>query len=845
MATLDFRNWPEDKQEDRKPFNRLMPFHRIRVPAKQIILPVGPTPSNPNAPVRPKVISGDGYSAGARSTKDYDAKFGEDLGKDLADLVENVFPPLKAIGAISKVISSGLAALIRLIPGEGSKKVAEAIDGFDPLVALFKLIGSNVDALLVDSFIRSIPAWVPTFDEKIHPDIQLLELDGILVRSHQRIDSVPFWQWHRWYDWHFAVCPSPLFSELVGFGNVHRDDDNTLGEPEGSKLVNYHKEGLPVGATVSALAIADCEWDIGAIGLRSGPQKKDPGTEDRFPVFFNELQPRKSHDWCWPMAGMFFWATGRSVYDCTHATANKGRRTKKADRKPQGAQFSESERLDRGVHLNQLHPLKAIATARWEAFKFKENPKPVPAIQFMFYANAHLSSAGFFRRPASSQDPETLAHRSGFPALNDQDYQFIVDLPTALVTRKAEYPIGHTPEFALNTLVLQPRLVIDANFEPFQKEGSGGTGDGVMEDSDDRDRNERTSTKAPTPIVELFGAKPNEPPRQALVRIPLKGNLSEEVNSYGVLLSMGWFDPDALQVKKVKKVTVTLVSIQPAAPGSDAEWNLNIGVNGRWFNLRFDAGKSGNPRIQLQDVAGGPVAVEMLLADEDLIMVSAHGMEEDPFDGIVRLHPEFPVPQKRPSKNPPQVPSPQEILDDPKKIGKFKADLFARLGVLKDRLLRHAANVVVPTGTPDPRTGVQPSTTIIVPMVGKEIEWDTDIDTDDDSRASLTARAMFLRLAVGNRFDANDLLGMLDPNLPDPTHKNPPEPRSQDATDTPNPLVVADVVKEVGAGGVKNCQVSAYASEVVGRMGAMAYNPQKPDYTLSYQVKVEDLPEDE
>jgi hypothetical protein len=218
-------------------------------------------------------------------------------------------------------------------------------------------------------------------------------------------------------------------------------------------------------------------------------------------------------------------------------------------------------------------------------------------------------------------------------------------------------------------------------------------------------------------------------------------------------------------------------------------------------------------------------------------------MEEDPFDAMMRLPPEFPTPQKRPSKDPPQVPSPQEILDDPKKIGKFKADLFARFGVLKDRLLRHAANVVVPTGTPDPRTGVQPSTTITVPMVGKEIEWDTDIDTDDDSRASLTARAMFLRLAIGNRFDANDLLGMLDANLPDPAHKKPPEPRSQDATDTPNPLVVADVVKEVGAGGVKNCQVSAYASEVVGRMGAMAYNPRKLDYTLFYQVKVEDLTE--
>lgn len=825
MATLDYRDWPE-KQEDRKPFDRLMPFHRIRIPGQQLILPVGPFAG--------KVISGDGYSVGARSTKDYDAKFGEDLGKDLADLVENVFPPLKAIGFISQTISSGLAALIRLIPGQGAQRVADAIDGFDPLVALFKLIGSNVDALLVDSFIRSIPAWVPVFDEQIHPRFQFQELDGILIRSHQRADSVPFWQWHRWYAWHFAVCPSPLFSEMVGFGNTHRNDDNTLGEPEGSSLVNYHKEGLPVGATVSANAIADCEWDIGAIGMRSGPPKKDPGDEDRTPVFFDELQPRKPHDWCWPMAGMFFWALGRCVYDCSHATANNGRRTKRPDRKPQGSQLSEAERLQRGVHLNQLNPLKAIATARWEAFKFDENPKAVPAIQFMFYANTHLSAAGFFNK----QQPQ----RSGFPTLNDQDYQFIVDLPPPLVTRKAEYPIGHTPDFPLNTLILQPRLLIHADFVPFQKESGGGTTDGVMEDSDDRDRNELTAANGPKPIVEVFGANPNEPPRQALVRIPLKNNISENVNSYGVLLSMGWFDPDALQAKKVKKVTVKLVSLQPADPGSDGEWNLNVGVNGRWFNFRFDASKRGNPRILIDQVAGGPVQVEMLLAEEDLVLISVHGMEEDPFDDVIRLSPEFPRGTKRPPKNPPKPPTPQEVLDDPKKIGQFKADLFARFGVFKDRLLRHAADVDIPTGTPNPQTGVTPTTTIKVPMVGQEIEWDKDIDTDDDHQASLVARAMFLRLAIGNRFDANDLLGMIDPNLPDPAHKNPPAPRSQDSTDTPNPLVVSDILKEVGSGVFKKCQVSAYASEVVGRMGTLAYDPNKLDYTFFYEVKVEELP---
>jgi hypothetical protein len=869
MPAFDFSKWPPDistgpfvpgeraKQADRKPFDRQMPFHRIRVPGNQFIAP--PTQHDRNNPPAnfvptPRVITGDAYSRGARSTKDYDGKFGEDLARDLADIVQNVFPPLQAANLIARGVSKGLGFLIGLIPG--TKKAAEFLDNFDPLKDFFGALGNAADNLLFDSFIRSVPAWVPVFDETLNPKVQINELDGILIRSHQRIDSVPFWQWHRWYDWHFAVCPSPIFSELVGFGNTHRDDDNKLGEPQGSTLTNYHKEGLPVNATVSANAIADCEWDIGAIGLRSGPVKRDPSGKvvpsEVFPSFFDELQPRKPHDWCWPMTGMFFWAIGRSVYDCSHATANNARRTKKADRKPQGSAFSEDERVKRGVHLNQLHPLKAIATARWEAFKFDENPRHVPAIQFMFYGNTHLSSAGFFGKDQP--------HSSGFPPLGDQDYEFIVDLPTAVVTRKEEYPIGHTPEFAVNTLVLGPRLLINANFAPFADGVAGNSAGGVMEDGADREQVEVLAATAPKPTVEIFGQKPNQPPQQALVKIPLKGKLSEATNTYGVLLSMGWFDPDATQVSNVKKVTVKLISVQPAGDSHDdlteGEWNLNIGVNGRWFQFRFVVNDRSLIHLGAQSDknearAGPPPEVEMFLAREDLVMVSVHGMEEDAFDDFFRKPPEF-VGRARPAKKAPSLPAPPQNLDIRRleefnrQLGEFKKRSLERLGVLGDRILRHAVNVDVPTGPPDARTGVVPTTRVQVPMVGDEIEWDTDIDTDDDTIASRTARAMFLRLATGNHFDANDPLGMIDPNLPDPSHKNPPLPRSQDATDTPNPLVVSELMikaNEVRPGVfIKPCRVSAYATQVVGRMGALAYDPKKLDYTFLYEVKVEDLP---
>ena len=850
--TFDFSQWPgalrrrppgipPDKapQEDRKPFDPLMPFHRIRVPDKQII------PTQPVA--AQKVITGDGYGAGARSTHDYDGKFGEDLGKELAELVEKILPPLQLANLVAKGVSRVLGFLIRPIPGLG--KVADFLDNVDPLRDLFGAIGNLIDSVFIESTVRSVPAWVPTFDEDKASDKQLQEIDGILIRSHQRYDALPFWQWHRWYDWRFAVAPSPLFSELVGFGNTHRDDDNKLGDP-GEERKNYNKEGLPPGV-ISADAIAECEWDLGVIGVRERQRKKangDPYPSDRFPLFFDELSPRKPHDWCWPMAGMFFWAIGRSVYDGTRATANDGRRTPKAQREAiPGSSLSEAQRLSRGVHINQLHPLKAIATARWEAFKFKENQQHVPAIQFMFYGNTHLSSGGFFGK----ENPV----RSGFPPLNDQDYEFVIDLPVPPDVEKPEYSIGHTPEFALNTLVLRPRLLIDANFEPFM---TGGFEGGVVDDAKTRESNQLLMQRGPKPIVELFGLEPGKPPRQAKITIPLK-SMSDN-NAYGVLLSLGWADPTASLAKQVKKVTVRLVAVQPADPSlhetGDGEWNMNVGVNGRWFQFRFEV--LNKDLINLDKVAGGPVEIVMHLATNDFVMVSVHGCEEDGADDLLRLPPEFPGGQERPPKEAPTLEQPNGPLDSADKIIKFKTDTLKRMGTLfKDRLLRHAASVTAPSAAPTLEQPVPPTVTVSIPMVGREVEWNdtknangeevkADIDTDDNHAASLTARAIFLRLALSNLFEANSPLGLIDAKVPDPARASPDRNinplRSQDSTDSPNPLVVQDILNEVGPGVFKKCQLSAYHTTLVGRMHTLAYHPNKLDYTFFYEVKVEDLP---
>src|SRR6516164_8950325 len=104
MADFNFQGWPVDPKDDTKPFNRLLPFRRIRVPNNRFLAPVKPPPQpTPGGFVpQPPKISGDGYSAGARSTKDYDAKFGEEIGKDLAEFIQDFIPVLKIPGALTK-----------------------------------------------------------------------------------------------------------------------------------------------------------------------------------------------------------------------------------------------------------------------------------------------------------------------------------------------------------------------------------------------------------------------------------------------------------------------------------------------------------------------------------------------------------------------------------------------------------------------------------------------------------------------------------------------------------------------------------------------------------------------
>ena len=303
------------------------------------------------------------------------------------------------------------------------------------------------------------------------PEIER-ELEGQLTLSQHPSEDFPIGQWHFWYDWNFFIKPAEGFEYLRGMG-THED----LGD-------------LILGGSM------ECEWDCGAFGDYDfiNPGGRTPTLDASAPFF--------GRDWAWPVGGEYIWLAGRWIYDCGHP-----------------------DKL--GRNRSELHPIKAVATARWEAVKFDENESHVPAIQFMFFA---CRKGGYL----------------DLPTIANTDYEFIIDLPDSSITPAGEFPIGHTPDFPLNTLVIrQPQLLQKIDYTPF--------------------------TTARTPVAQAGQAdpeieilppdKPGEVPRQVKVRIPLTKLGKADISSYGVIVSLGWNDPERQQAEKIKEVRVVFTEV--------------------------------------------------------------------------------------------------------------------------------------------------------------------------------------------------------------------------------------------------------------------------------------------
>ena len=428
---------------------------------------------------------------------------------------------------------------------------------------------SILDKIARSELIRTVPSWVPTLG-KTEAEAEH-EVFGVLRRSFQTWTDTPPMQWHRWYDWNFHVEPDAPYAWTRSAGNEAAHEGISvkehLGIPILGPVIDFFRsaiKGTVFGPSqmVTRGHTIECEWDTGAFGAAPGPMMNGP-------------------DWCWPMAGEYVWCAGRSIYDGGHETEKK-------------------------LARSELHPVKAIAAARWEAHCFPENGHFTPAIQLMFFSS---TIGGYV-------DIESLVPKDA------RVYEFIVDLPPM---PDAEMPltvsVGHTPEFPHNTVVMRrvEDPLVDFDFDRF----GNAAGKGPRNNIDPKYK----------PKVELQKPVDREKP-QVKVTIPM-ADFAEgcpDMKYYGVLISIGWLDPGKTQGKKVKKCSFNFNKLKKGNIDHDTfaeEWRFRAGVNGRWYEWSWNKMRNG----AVKDIKRSDDVV-IWLADEDKLKVASHGAELDLVDDV-------------------------------------------------------------------------------------------------------------------------------------------------------------------------------------------------------------------
>jgi hypothetical protein len=603
------------------------------------------------------------------------------------------------------------------------------------------------------NIVRTVPSWILIEDE------QIKEAEGLLLRCYQTWTDFPLFQWHRWYDWNFMLSPAPGYGYLRSKANtppVLEDGDDKKNGFNQVCMRDFDEHGEKSTANTM-----ECEFDCGLFGSRFRPNVSSP--QSFGPMFEADLN--------WPMTGQYFWGMGRWIYDCAHPTSDA---KTAADVNPK----NESKRFI-GLTRSELHPCRAVATARWEAFNFPENGDAfVPAIQFMFFATR---LGGYI----DEEHPVTLPR---------EDIEFIVDLPEFKPAPDYTFPIGHTPDIAHNTITLRPRLLHKAVFDNFENAIASThlAGTPVLKSSRIEPIIEalRPQDANPQDGTSQDAKDPNTPPKQVKVTIPMS-KVPASDDFYGFNLALGWRDIDRTQSQKVKTFKVTLQQVdvgalmhdEEAFAGSTGEWQVRIGVNGRWAQKRQENVKA-NSTIQLAtgEPAGPPEKrhFEFLfhLAEEDFISLSAHGEETD------TVHDTY----------------------------KDRTDQ-ARI------LMLPSSQLVIPLPfTPNVNFGGRP-----VQYFADCINWDRD-----RARAIVTAIEddQFTTLGI-----ENDPLGRIDPfhktNEPD---GSPVRDRLQ-RTSSDNPMLVTNI-KNSGP----FFQIGLVSKEV-GKSAELAEKPGFADYTVVYTIE--------
>lgn len=131
------------------------------------------------------------------------------------------------------------------------------------------------------------------------------------------------------------------------------------------------------------------------------------------------------------------------------------------------------------------------------------------------------------------------------------------------------------------------------------------------------------------PIITPF---PSDDPKLLRVTIPLKGKNIPSDN-YGVIISGGWSDPEGIDAKHIKKVTV---AVREAVFKKDKdpdgiifkkkdEWYLYVGINGRW--RLFESMDKGKRTLNHN--------VVLHLHKTQQVKISTNGYEADPIHDIL------------------------------------------------------------------------------------------------------------------------------------------------------------------------------------------------------------------
>ncbi len=523
------------------------PFHRINAPDYDTAVD---TDTNRRGAKRPP--SGLAKDSGARGPEAFqDSGFLEKIAKLAGKLLKTGLLAIPLVGPVIVVIDDAVKKLT-------GKSPVEELFSF-----LGKLISSSVEGALFARLMRSIPAWVPVGRQGYGPNFRYdedgaarttqkeeeREVEGFLTGSYPLQNDVVFTQWSRFRHWAFHVLPTPGHRYLIGRGNI-RDPAEIAFIQQKDSFSNddTFEETLRIygqqrgGAATDAGAI-ECLLDLGAIS-------KPPGDGGFHGVQFAPTWPY------WPMAGDYFWADGRWSYDCMRAVAS-----------------GKTE-----LYPTQINPIKAFAAARFEAFKFAENANSVAAVRFFFFA----TSEGGFR------DFHTVPGRKG-PAgapgvtLRDKNYEFIVDLPPHELGR-APYAIGSTIDFASNTIVIRPRLLIQVRAAPFS------VGNVTPNFAD--------GLKAVTidPKIEILRPpKPTDRPKQVRITIPLKDLPAADPQAkemVGLDITMGWHDPAGEEVKSLVQVTASIRF--PRFYSQSGPVRLVTAINGRWNVLAETASRESN-----------------------------------------------------------------------------------------------------------------------------------------------------------------------------------------------------------------------------------------------------------